>query len=143
MNEKLKTAISQKLEDLDDEVGRQLLDYMEFLESKHNRSTRTATTFERIAENVEGTIRGSRLGDAAIKGTEGLIDAAGTVARGVAAAGQAVLDELQQAAGEPTEKTDSKSEEAEAEPDSATKNEKDSQADPAPDSESDPKADSA
>nr|MDJ0766896.1 hypothetical protein [Myxococcota bacterium] len=114
MNEKLKETITQKLDDLDDEHGRQLLDYMEFLESKHNRSTRTQTTFERIAENVEGTLRGSRLGDAAIKGTEGILDAAGTVAKGVAAAGQAVLDELQQVTGDPvsTEEPESNEEAA-------------------------------
>ena len=46
------------------------------------------------------------MGDAAIKGTEGILDAAGTVARGVAAAGQAVLDELQQVAGDTPKKTE-------------------------------------
>ncbi len=86
-----------------DEAGRQLLDYIEFLESKFNRSTRERSTLERLAENVEGTLRSNPIGEAAIKGTGGIIDAAGSVARGVAAAGQAVFDELQQVVGEVTE----------------------------------------
>ena len=100
MNENLKTNIVQKLDNMTDETGRQLLDYVEFLESKFNRSTRERSTLERLAENVEGTLRGNPIGEAAIKGTGGIIDAAGSVARGVAAAGQAVLDEFQQAVGE-------------------------------------------
>ncbi len=103
MNENLKTNIVQKLEILTDEAGRQLLDYIEFLESKFNRSTRERSTLERLAENVEGTLRSNPIGEAAIKGTGGIIDAAGSVARGVAAAGQAVFDELQQVVGEVTE----------------------------------------
>jgi len=104
MNENLKTTIVQKLDNMTDETGRQLLDYIEFLESRFNRSSRERSTLERIAENVEGTLRSNRLGEAAIKGTGGIIDAAGSVARSVAAAGQAVLDELQQTVGEGTGK---------------------------------------
>ena len=103
MNENLNTNIVQKLENMTDEAGRQLLDYIEFLESKFNRSTRERSTLERLAENVEGTLRSNPIGEAAIKGTGGIIDAAGSVARGVAAAGQAVFDELQQVVGEVTE----------------------------------------
>jgi hypothetical protein len=105
MNENLKTNIVQKLENMTDEAGRQLLDYIEFLESKFNRSTRERSTLERLAENVEGTLRSNPIGEAAIKGTGGIIDAAGSVARGVAAAGQAVFDELQQVVDEVTEET--------------------------------------
>ena len=110
MNENLKTTITQKLEDMTDETARQLLDYMEFLESKFNRSTRERSTLERIAENVEGTLRSSKLGEAAVKGTGGIIDAAGTVARSVAAAGQAALDELQAVVSDEPEKEEQKSE---------------------------------
>jgi hypothetical protein len=113
MNENLKTTIIQKLEDMTDETARQLLDYMEFLESKFNRSTRERSTLERIAENVEGTLRSSKIGEAAVKSTGGLIDAAGTVARSVAAAGQAALDELQAVV---TEDSENEVEEAEKKP---------------------------
>ena len=115
MNENLKTNIVQKLENMTDEAGRQLLDYIEFLESKFNRSTRERSTLERLAENVEGTLRSNPIGEAAIKGTGGIIDAAGSVARGFAAAGQAVFDEFQQAVGEVTEE-DSKPADAADEP---------------------------
>jgi hypothetical protein len=108
MNENLKTTITQKLEDLTDETGRQVLDYIEFLESKFNRSTRERSTLERIAENVEGTLRSSKIGEAAVKGTGGIIDAAGTVARSVAAAGQAALEELQAVVSDDPEKDEKK-----------------------------------
>lgn len=100
MNENLKNTIIDKLEHMTDETGRQLLDYIEFLESRFNRSRRERSTLERLAENVEGTLRSSRLGEAAMKGTGDLIDAAGSFARGVAAASQAMLDELQDAVAE-------------------------------------------
>ncbi len=104
MNENLKATIMQKLDKMTDENGRQLLDHIEFLESKFNRSTRERSTFERLAENVEGTLRSSKIGEAAVKGTGGIIDVAGTVARSFAAAGQAVLDELQDVVAEDPKK---------------------------------------
>jgi len=104
MNENLKTTLIQKLDGMTDETGRQLLDYIEYLESKFNRSDRERSTLERIAENVEGTLRSSKIGEAAVKGTGGIIDAAGNVARSVAAAGQAVIDELQQVVNEDADK---------------------------------------
>lgn len=97
MNQNLKNTIVDKFEHMTDETARQLLDYIEFLESRFNRSRRERSTLERLAENVEGTLRSSRLGEAAMKGTGDLIDAASSFARGVAAASQAMLDELQDA----------------------------------------------
>ncbi|KPJ93808.1 MAG: hypothetical protein AMS18_05000 [Gemmatimonas sp. SG8_17] len=95
MDELLKGRIAEKLEGLSDDNARQLLDYMEFLESKHNRSSREATPLERLAENVEGTLKGSRIGGAAVKGTAQIVEAAGSLMRGFAAAGKAVVDEFQ------------------------------------------------
>ncbi len=95
MDALLKGRITQKLEGLSDENARQLLDYIEFLESKHNRSSREARPLERLAENVEGTLKGSRIGGAAVKGTAQIIEAAGSLMRGFAAAGKAVVDEFQ------------------------------------------------
>lgn len=96
MNEKLRDTIHERIKGLPDEAARQLLDYVEFLESKCNRSSRPPTTFERIADNVEGTLRGTRFGEAALRGGAEILEAAGSVIRGVAAAGRAVADELQQ-----------------------------------------------
>ncbi len=95
MDEFLKGRIAEKLEGLSDENARQLLDYIEFLESKQNRSSREATPLERLAENVEGTLKGSRIGGAAVKGTAQIVEAAGSLMRGFAAAGKAVVDEFQ------------------------------------------------
>jgi hypothetical protein len=95
MDELLKGRIAEKLEGLSDENARQLLDYIEFLESKQNRSSREATPLERLAENVEGTLKGSRIGGAAVKGTAQIVEAAGSLMRGFAAAGKAVVDEFQ------------------------------------------------
>jgi hypothetical protein len=95
MDELLKGRIAEKLEGLSDENARQLLDYIEFLESKQNRSSREATPLERLADNVEGTLKGSRIGGAAVKGTAQIVEAAGSLMRGFAAAGKAVVDEFQ------------------------------------------------
>jgi hypothetical protein len=95
MDEKLKATITQRLDELPDETARQLLDYIEFLESKYNRSTRDRSPFERLADNVEGTLRATRIGEAAIKGTSSVLDAASSVMKGVADAGRVVVEELQ------------------------------------------------
>jgi len=95
MDENLKATITQRLEELPDETARQLLDYIEFLESKYNRSTRDRSPFERLADNVEGTLRASRIGGAAIKGTSSVLDVASSVVKGVADAGRVVVEELQ------------------------------------------------
>ncbi len=102
MDQNLKSAITDKLEGLADETGRQLLDYVEFLESKYNRSRRERTALERLADNLEDTLRATRIGAAAVKGTSQILDTAGDVVRGVAAAGRAVVEEIQQAV-EPSE----------------------------------------
>jgi ABC-type transporter Mla subunit MlaD len=95
MDENIRAKITQRLERLPDETARQLLDYIEFLESKYNRSTRDRSALERLAENVEDTLRVSRIGGAAIRGTAQVLDAASTVVRGVADAGRVVVEELQ------------------------------------------------
>ena len=87
MNERLIGKISGKLEELSDEAGRQLLDYIEFLRSKYNRSSRDRTVLERLADNIEGTL--------GVAGPAQVIDTAESVVRGVAAAGRAVVDGLQ------------------------------------------------
>ena len=97
MNERIKENITRKLDALPDDIGRQLLDYIEFLDSRHNRSTRERTTLERIAEGLEGTLGVGGLSGAAVKGTSQVLDTASNVVRGVAAAGRAVVEEIQKA----------------------------------------------
>jgi hypothetical protein len=94
MNENLTSRITGKLGGLSDEMGRQLLDYIEFLESKYNRSSRTPSTVQRLAENIEDRIGGVRIADVAAKGTAQVVEAAGKLMEGLAAASKVVAEEL-------------------------------------------------
>jgi hypothetical protein len=102
MDETLRAKLLRKIDGLSDKTGRQLLDYIEFLESKHNRSRRTASPFERVAENIEGLGTG-RIADAAAKGTAEVVEVVGRVMAGLAAATKAAADEIQGVAQRATE----------------------------------------
>ncbi|KPK03645.1 MAG: hypothetical protein AMS20_10210 [Gemmatimonas sp. SG8_28] len=95
MNDNLKARITSRLGGLSDDVGRQVLDYMEFLESKYNRSTRTPSTVQRITENLEDRIGGVRISDVAAKGTAQVMEAAGKLMEGLAAASRVIAEELE------------------------------------------------
>ena len=94
MNENLKTKITRRLDDLPDEIGRQLLDYMEFLDSRYNLSRRTPSAVQRIAEGIEDKIGSVRLSEVASKSTSQVVEVASSVIEGLAAAGRVVADEL-------------------------------------------------
>lgn len=95
MNEFLKKRIDRKLETLSDERVYQLLDYLEFLESKYAAQAPAAPSpLQRLAETVEDTLRAGRVSASAIKGTMDTMAAAGRVMGGLAAAGKAVVDEV-------------------------------------------------
>lgn len=111
MNDNLKTKITAKLDELSDERGRQILDYVSFLESKYNRNRRQPSPIQRIAETVDETLGTSRIVDAASKGTSQLVQAAGRVVDGLAEAGRVVAEELQAGVGPRS----AESEESEAE----------------------------
>jgi hypothetical protein len=98
MHESLKQRILRRLESLADERGYQILDYIEFLESKYAQRVAPTNIFARMTETVEDVMRAGRLPVKAISGTMGLMDSAGKVMRGVAAAAAAVVDEAMQAA---------------------------------------------
>ena len=94
MDELLRERILRRLDDLPNDKAYQVLDYIEFLESKFgNRSG--PSTLEKIADRVEDTLRAGRVSVSAIKGTRDVFDAAGRVMQGIAAAGKTVVDELQ------------------------------------------------
>ncbi len=88
----------RRLEQLDDERGYQVLDYLEFLTSKYAERSNPSGIFAKITETVEDTMRAGKLPIQAISGTMGLMDSAGKVMKGLAAAGQAVVDEAVRAA---------------------------------------------
>jgi hypothetical protein len=95
MNENLLEKIRGRLGGLSDDQGRQVLDYVEFLESRFNRSTRTPSTVQRLAENIEDRIGSVRLSDVAARGTAQVVETAGKLMEGLAAASKVVAEELQ------------------------------------------------
>jgi hypothetical protein len=101
MNEQLKQRIMRRLETLADERGYQILDFVEFLESKYAARAAPSNLFAKISEGIEDTMRAARIPIKAISGTTGLMDSAGKVMKGVAAAAQSVVDEAIQAAETP------------------------------------------
>jgi hypothetical protein len=98
MNEQLKQRILRRLETLTDDRGYQILDFVEFLESKYAARAAPTNLFAKISEGIEDTMRAARIPIKAISGTTGLMDSAGKVMKGVAAAAQSVVDEALQAA---------------------------------------------
>ena len=101
MNDLLKQRILRALETLDDDKGYQVLDYVEFLESRYAARQRPTGILAKITETVEDTMRAGKLPIQAISGTMGLMDSASRVMRGIAAAGQAVVDEAVKATQAP------------------------------------------
>ena len=93
MNEQLKQRILRRLETLGDERAYQILDYIEFLESKYAERAAPTNLIAKITESIEDTMRAARLPLKAISGTTGLVDSAGKVMKGVAAAAESVVSE--------------------------------------------------
>lgn len=93
MNDQLRQRILRRIESLSDERGYQVLDYVEFLESKYAERAAPANLFTRITEGIEDTLRAGKIPIKAISGTMGLMDSASKVMKGVAAAAQSVVDE--------------------------------------------------
>jgi hypothetical protein len=98
MNDLLRQRIVRKLELLSDERAYQILDYVEFLESKYAERSAPTNLFAKLTEKVEDTMRAGKLPLQAISGTLGVMDTAGKLMKGLAAAGSAVVDEAVRAA---------------------------------------------
>ena len=94
MSDALRQRILRRLERLSDERGYQILDYIEFLESKYGTGTRAPTPAERLGDTVEDTMRAIRIPGTAIRGTMGAVDAASRLMDRLAQAGKAAVDEL-------------------------------------------------
>jgi hypothetical protein len=93
MNDLLKQRIMRALETLPDERAYQVLDYVEFLESRYAERQRPSGILAQITDTVEDTLRAGKLPLQAISGTMGVMDSASKIMKGLAAAGQAVVDE--------------------------------------------------
>ena len=99
MNSNLRDRIVRTLEVLPDERGYQLLDYIEFLESKYaERTAQSPNALQRFAEGVEDTLRAGRVSASTISETMGLMNKAMGVLSGVAAAGKSVASDVVDAA---------------------------------------------
>ena len=106
MNDALKQRILRRLDSLADDRGYQILDYVEYLESKYSQRATPDNIFAKMTETVEDVMRAGKIPVKAISGTMGLMESAGKVMKGVAAAAQSVVDEAVQAAsGKPDPKS--------------------------------------
>ena len=94
MNELLRKRIERHLENLTDQQGYQLLDYVEFLETRYGTGARAPSTFERVTEGVEDAMRVGRLPAAAIRETMHAMDSASRLLQRLAEAGKSAVDEL-------------------------------------------------
>ncbi|MGQ0712274.1 MAG: hypothetical protein ACT4PJ_00940 [Gemmatimonadaceae bacterium] len=98
----LRERIMRKLETLSNERLYQVLDYVEFLESRYaQRQAAPASVFQRFTDGLEDTMRAGRLSADAIAQTMGLMNRAMGVLSGVAAAGKSVASEVVNAASRP------------------------------------------
>jgi hypothetical protein len=100
MNPYLRDKLLQKLESLSDERGYQVLDYVDFLESKYaERQAAAAGTnpLSRFADAVEEKLRAGKVSASAIAETMGLMNKAVGVLSGAAAAGKSVANDLMSA----------------------------------------------
>ena len=95
MNEHLRERINRKLDTLSDERGYQILDYIEFLDSKYaERQNPAGNAFTKFSEAVEDRLRAGKVSASAIAETMGLLNKAANVLNGVAAAGKSVASDM-------------------------------------------------
>jgi hypothetical protein len=100
VNDVLAERVRRKLEAMPDEQAYQILDYIEFLESKYAQRAAGAPPFQKVAETLEDTLRAGRVPVTIIKGTMDAVGKAGRFLGGLAAAGKAAVDEARR---KPTE----------------------------------------
>lgn len=100
MPDHLRDRIARKLDGLSDERLYQVLDYVEFIQSKYaeRQAPATANAFQKFAEVVEDQLRAGRVSATTISETMGLMNRAMGVLNGVAAAGKSVASDLAGAA---------------------------------------------
>ena len=106
MNDVLAERVRRKLDAMPDEQAYQVLDYIEFLESKYAQRSAGAPAFQKVAETLEDTMRAGRVPVTIIKGTMDAVGKAGRFFEGLAAAGKAAVEEAKKKpADKPVEET--------------------------------------
>jgi hypothetical protein len=104
MNDVLRRRILRKLESLPEAQIYQVLDYLEFLESRYNRGVvDDATALQKLGERFEDGLRKRTMNPAKLREAFQLISAADRVLSSVSTAGRQILDDLQIPPDEPPE----------------------------------------
>jgi hypothetical protein len=95
MNDILRERLIRKLDTLPEEKIYQILDYIDFLESKYAPKVSTAPNpLKRFAEGVEDTLRAGKMSANVIGGTMNVMHKAVGVVTDVANAGKSVATEI-------------------------------------------------
>jgi hypothetical protein len=97
MNEHLRQRILRRLESLSDDRGYQILDYVEFLESRYAEKSApgaAANPFTKFTEAVEDKLRAGKVSASAISETVGLMNRATGVLNSALAATRTMATEL-------------------------------------------------
>jgi hypothetical protein len=95
MNDILRERLVRKLDTLPEEKIYQILDYIDFLESKYAPKPSTAPNpLKRFAEGVEDTLRAGKMSAGVIGGTMNVMNKAVGVLTDVANAGKSVATEI-------------------------------------------------
>jgi hypothetical protein len=98
MHDVLRQRLLRKIESLPDEQIYQVLDFIEFLESKYAHATPVESTgLQKFAENLEDRLRRRAVSPSTIREAFQLISAADRVLSGVSSAGKQILSELGEA----------------------------------------------
>ena len=99
MNDILRDRLMRKLELMPDDRLNQVLDYIDFLESKYApRVAPVSNPIRSFAEGVESTLRAGKVGASAISGTMNIMNKAVGAISEVAAAGKSVATGIMGAA---------------------------------------------
>ncbi len=97
MHDVLRQRLLRKIESLPDEQIYQILDYIEFLESKYaDAGTVEASGLQKFAEGLEDKLRRKAVSPSTIREAFQLISAADRVLSGVSSAGKQILSDLNQ-----------------------------------------------
>ena len=94
MHDALRQRLLRRIESLPDEQIYQVLDYIEFLDSKYASTPVEASGLQKFAEGLEDKLRKKAVSPATIREAFQLISAADRVLSGVSSAGKQILADL-------------------------------------------------
>ena len=100
MHDVMRKRLLRKLESLPEERLYQVLDYIEFLESRYATAPAPSpSTIQKFGEQLEDRLRAMSVGPRAVTGTMRLIGTAGRVLDGITEAGRDLIRTLEPAPG--------------------------------------------